>query len=138
MSSKFLVVVEKTVVDQPFIAAVPEVPAVPEVLASDGTTVLQPAIPAIPAVAEVPMVTHQEIDGTYIEDSAEQVAKNLLDDEAGTGRNYRYYEIRFNAALMPQLHAVRLKPGPRAPAPAREVVTIEADGQDSGSVIVDA
>lgn len=127
--SQFLVVRKKTVVDQAFVAAVPEVP---EVLAPDGVTVVQEFVPG---VAEVPLLTHLEVEGAYLEDSAAQVALNL---ENNATPDADYYQLQFNGAqLQATLHPVSLKVGPRAPAPAREVVEIVAGGQDAGSAIVE-
>ncbi len=120
--SQFLAVKKKTVVDQPFVAAQPEV------LDTDGVTVITPAVP------EQPLVTHEEVDRAYVEDNAEQVAINLANDADGNGPNLDYYHIQFNGSnLIATLHPVSLKAGPRAAAPAREVVEVEAGGQDVGS-----
>jgi hypothetical protein len=127
--SQFLVVMKKTVVDQPFIEAQP---GVDEVLAPDGVTVVEPAIPAVP---EQPLVTHEEFDRAYVENDAATVAKNLAE---GLTPTYDYYQIQLSGPnLQATLHPVTLKSGPRTAAPAREVVEIEAGGQGVGSVVVE-
>ena len=120
----FLVVMKKTIVDQPFVAEVIEDLNVD---------------PPIAAAAEIPLVTHDEVAGTYIEEDAAQVAMNLEADDNGTGRGFDYYQLQFNGAqLQATLHPVTLTPGPRSAAPAREVAEIQANGQDVGSAIVEA
>lgn len=122
----FLAVTKRTVVDQPFVAAQPEV------LDEDGVTVITPAVP------EQPLITHEEVDRPYIEDDAATVARNLEADAQGSGPGIDYYHLSFNGpALNASIQPVVLKAGPRASAPAREIVEIEAGGQDVGSAIVE-
>lgn len=124
----FLVVVKKVVVDQ---AAVPEVPEVPEVLDVDGVTVLTPAVPAVPAI---PAVTHDEVDQSYVENDAGTVARVMALQSADplAHPNLKFYSLKFNTALRPTIKTVREKS--RAPAPSREIVTIEdQDGIELGS-----
>lgn len=114
----FLAVTQKKVIDVEFQAEIVE------------DLDANPPIAGAPEVAEV---SHQEVDQTYVEDSAAQIAKNLNDD-----RGIEYYGIRFNPQLKPQLHEVKLKGGARASGPSTEIVEIEADGVDVGSAVVDA
>lgn len=130
--SQFLAVTKKTVVDQPFVAADPGRPA--EIDPDTGVE-LSPAVPPTP---EQPLITHEEVDRSYIEDDAEQVARNLEADAQGNGPGIDYYHLSFTGAqLQASLQPVNLKAGPRTAAPAREVVEIEAGGQDVGSAIVE-
>lgn len=109
----FLAVTKKTVVDTP---------AQPEVLDTDGVTVITPAVAA---------VTHEEVDQLYIEDAAAQVAINMANNVG-----IDYYSIKVNpTTLKPTLRTVREKG--RTAAPAKEVVTIEdQDGVELGSGMV--
>lgn len=90
-----------------------------------------PADPtAVPPVQEV---SHDEVERVYIEDSATQVAINV---EAGLAMDV--YQVQFNGAqLQATLHPVTVKGGPRASAPNREVVEIEANGTVIGSAVVE-
>ena len=125
--SEFLVVVKKTVVDQAF------EPAIPEVI-EDLTAV--PPIAGSPAVPEVPLITHEEVDKVYVETDAGTVARVLAE---GNHPLMEFYQIQFNGvSLQATLHPVTLKAGPRTIAPAREVAEIQANGQDAGSAVVEA
>lgn len=127
--SQFLAMIRKTVVDQEFEAAIPEVPAV---LDDDGNEI----VPAVPAVPEVPLITHEEVDRYYIEDNAAQVALNLAADEDGTGPGIDYYHISATGAqLNTSVQQVNIKAGARGQAPAREIVEIQAGGADVGSAV---
>jgi hypothetical protein len=114
----FLAVLKIIVIDVPFQAEIVE-----DLVAN----------PPVVGVPEVPEESHLEVDNTYIESSAEQVAKNL---EAGLPIDY--YNISYNGAqLNAALQPVSVKGGARASAPGREIVEIEAGGQDIGSAVVD-
>jgi hypothetical protein len=130
----FLAVTKMKVTDQPFRAAIPEIPAVMD------NTVDPPVeiTPAVPAVPEQPLIEHDEINNVYVERDAALVAQHLAADARGDGPGIEYYHISFNGAqLQASLQPVNLKAGPRTQAPAREIVEIEAGGQDLGSAIVE-
>jgi len=135
--NQFLAMTRKTVVDQAYQAAIPEVPEVPAVFDdSDPPVEISPAIPAIPAVPEVPLITHDEPDAFYIENSAAQIALNLAADADGTGPGIDYYYITANGAqLNVAVQPVNLKGGARGQAPAREIVEVQAGGVDVGSAV---
>lgn len=85
--------------------------------------------PSIPAVAEV---SHVELSNVYTEASAESVARNL-----NNGLEIDYFEIDvLDNRKAVSLHKVRLKQGPREQATVREVVVIETDTGDVGSIEV--
>jgi hypothetical protein len=129
MSQQFLVVVKKTVVDQKFVAAQPEIP---EELAPDGNTVVQEFVPAVP---EQPLITHEEVERSYIENDAATIARNL---DGNLRPEYDYYAINYNGTnLQATLQPVTIKAGPRATAPTREIIELEAGGQDVGVAIVE-
>lgn len=131
--SEFLAVEISTIVDTPFS---PAVPAVPEVLAPDGVTVVEPAVPAVP---EQPLVSHEEVTRTWVEKDAGTVVRVLEQGSPKPGRRYEYYQIQFNGTtFQATLHPVSIKAGVRQAAPAREVVEIQANGQDVGSAIMEA
>ena len=90
-----------------------------------------PADPtATPPVAEV---SHEEVISPYIEDAVAQVAANI-----SAGLLMDAYLLQFNGVtLQATLHPVTLKAGPRTPAPDREFVEIEANGQVVGSAVVE-
>ena len=115
----FLAITFKTVVDTPAIDEVIED------LAAD---------PQVVGVAGVAAVTHDEINQVYIEDDANQIAKNIAAD-----RGYAYYSINFNPQFKPSLREVREVAGGRQAGPSTEVVEIEdEDGISLGSATVDA
>ena len=128
--SEFLVVVRKTIVDQAFVAAIPEKPA-----EMDNT--VDPPVeisPAVPAVPEVPLITHDEVGKVYMEKAPETIAFILDLQEKGDPAmaNYDVYALDFNPQLRPTVKTVRIKS--RAAAPAKELVTIETqDGIELGS-----
>lgn len=125
--SQFLVVQTRKVVDTPASPAVDAIPEVVEDLTANPPIVGVPEVPAVPAVAEV---SHREVESSYIENSAAQVAKNVSDPDQTPGAVY--YAIKFNKQLKPVLKAVREKG--RAAAPAKEIITIEdQDGNELGS-----
>ena len=115
--SQFLVVMKKIVVDQAF---------VPAELDVDGVTVITP---------EVPLITHDEVDRTYIETAPAAIA--LLLDQQSKGNASALlldiYAVSFNPGnLRPTLKDVRIKG--RAAAPAKERITVETtDGTELGA-----
>jgi hypothetical protein len=114
----FLAVLKKTIIDVPFQAEIVE------------DLVADPPVVGVPEVSEE---SHLEANKVYIEDSGAQVAKNL---EAGLPIDY--YNISFNGVqLNASLQPVSVKGGARASAPDREVVEIEAGGEDVGSAVVE-
>lgn len=128
--SQFLVVTTQKVVDTP---AVPAVAEVVEVLEDLTTVPPTQAVAPVAAVAAVAEVSHEEVTRSYIEDSAEQVARNLGDPNAPA--NVKYYSIKYNAQNKPMIKTVREKG--RANAPVKEIVTIEdQDGNELGSATV--
>lgn len=72
-------------------------------------------------------------DKVFIEHSAETVAENLNNSNAGV----TYYYIALSEAGI-TLHKVSIKSGVRTSAPLKEIVEIEANGAVVGSGIVDA
>ena len=130
MSKQFLVVVKKTVVDQPFVAAQPEVPAVMDDTVDPPVEVT----PAIPAVPEQPLITHEEVERCYIETDAAAVAKvkAAQADDPEAHADLEIWSLKFNTALRPNVRRVRIRS--RAPvANVPEEVTIEdQDGDDLG------
>jgi hypothetical protein len=75
-----------------------------------------------------------EVSKTFIENDPTTVAVNL----ENAVPNLDYYQIEFNGAqLQATLHPVNIKAGPRTAAPAREVVEIEANGQNVGSAVIE-
>jgi len=76
--------------------------------------------------------SHIEVEQTFLENAATQVAANLA-----AGLSIEYYDIQFNGAqLQATLHPVSLKATPRVSGPTTEVAEIEAAGQDVGSAVV--
>ena len=69
----------------------------------------------------------------FIEENAETVAVNL---EAAVP-DLEYYHISVVGQGNVTIQPVNVKAGPRTSAPAREIVEIEAGGQDVGSAIVE-
>ena len=130
--SQFLAVRTRTVIDQAFVAAIPTIAAIPEVvedLTESPPIAGQPAVPAIPGVKEVPEISHDEVFRCYLEDNPAQVAKHLADPQRN---DLTYYAINFDDDLNPSFSEVREKA--RKKAPAKELITIEdADGNEVGS-----
>ena len=93
-----------------------------------------PPVEITPAVPAVPELTVEVVDKIYIETNAATVAKNLASDDD----RIEYYELDGPAMRGGPVisHLVRLKAGPRTPAPAREVAEVEANGQTVGSTEV--
>jgi hypothetical protein len=99
MADRFLVVVQKKVIDTP----------------ADPT--------ATPPVAEV---SHQELEHVYVEDSAAQVAINL---ELPVPNMEAYLIKFSGPNLVATLKPVNVKAGARAPGTVKEIVEIEAAGE---------
>ena len=115
----FLAVLKRKVIDVPFQAEIVE------------DLAANPPIVGIPEVAEV---SHLELAKTFIENDAGAVVRNLESNI----ENLDYYAITFNGApLNAVLQPVTIKAGPRTSGPAREVVEIEAGGQDVGSAVIE-
>ncbi len=137
----FLAVLQRTVIDVEFQAAIPEVPGVPGVSeVIEDLTVTPPivgvpaipAIPAIPAVPEVAEVSHEEVAKVFLEPSGKVVAENL-----SKGADVKYYDIKFTEQRVPLFKPVRMKAGTRAAAPAEEILVIEnEDGEEVGRTTV--
>ena len=72
----------------------------------------------------------------FLEIDGEEVAKNLQRIADGEELKLEYWSVKDgeNIALNP----VSLKGGQRASAPSREIVVIQAGGEDVGSVEVEA
>lgn len=68
----------------------------------------------------------------FLTESAESVATNLARMDEGETLNLEYWHVKDGPTLT--LNPVTLKSGPRSNAPAKEVVEIEAGGEDVGSV----
>lgn len=68
----------------------------------------------------------------FVTEDANEVALNLARIEDGETLNLEYWKIKdgVNVTLQP----VALKSGPRSNAPTKELVEIEAGGEDVGSV----
>ena len=115
----FLAVLKRKVIDVPFEAEIVEDLA---------------AVPPIAGVPEVAEVSHLEVAKTFIENDSETVAINLENNVS----NLDYYYISFNGApLNAVLQPVSVKTGVRASAPDREIIEIQAGGQDVGSAVVE-
>lgn len=112
----FLAVQKNLVIDTP---AAAEVAAV---LDADGVTELQPAVPA---VAEV---SHFEEGRMYLDNDVPRIIQQIED-----GGHIDYYSITLNGpGVAPTLSPVAIKAGPRAAAPVRETVELEAGGATVG------
>lgn len=114
----FLAVVRVKVIDVPFQAEIVE----------DLT-----ANPPVVGSPEVSEESHEEISNIFLEDASAQIAKNLA-----AGLLMDYYEIdTAPITFAVTLHPVSLKAGPRATAPDREIVEIEASGKVIGSAVME-
>lgn len=112
MADRFLIVTKRKVIDMPEI----------------------PADPGPPVVPAVPEVSHLELNQVYIEDSSEQVTRNL---ELPVP-NMDAYHLSFNGPdLNASIQPVTVKGGARAPGTGREIVEIEAGGGVVGSAEVE-
>lgn len=72
----------------------------------------------------------------FLETNGEEVAKNLTRMADGEELNLEYWHVKDGTNV--KLNPVALKGGSRASAPSREVVVIQAGGEDVGSVEVEA
>jgi hypothetical protein len=79
------------------------------------------------------------VDNIYIEEDSETVARNLEKKDSDGEPLIDYYQINVGPApnYPVSTHPVTLK-GARDPGPTTEVVTVEANGQDVGSAVVEA
>lgn len=84
------------------------------------------------AVPPVPPTTHDEVGQIFLEDNVDAMVRNL---ELGLPIDYYYIRVS-GPNLLPSIQPAGLRPGPRNPAPAREIVEIEAGGQVVGSAII--
>lgn len=119
----FLAVVTREVQVKP---AVPAVAELPEVIDAETEEVLVEGVPAVPGKDAVVEVQVSQVSVTF---DADSVAQNLA-----AGRNIKYYKINAKPASC-TLKPVTLKAS-RKPAPAREIVEVEAGGVVVGSVEV--
>jgi len=139
----FLAVTTREVQVEPAVVAVEGVEAVEaveevlEVVDAETEEVLVAFVEAVAgvegvdAVAAKDAVVETQVSQVSIEDDADSVAQNLA-----AGRNVKYYKINAKPASC-TIKPVTLKVD-RQPAPAQEVVEVEAGGVVVGSTVVDA
>ena len=72
----------------------------------------------------------------FLETNGEEVAKNLKRVADGEELKLEYWHVKDGVNI--SLNPVALKSGLRVAAPSREVVVIQAGGEDVGSVEVEA